>query len=499
MASNTNDYTDGGGYGDFGAEYDPSVLINTNGNGFIVVEIQYRLGAFGFLASEDIKTYGQLNAGLLDQRFALEWVKKYISKFGGDPSRVTVGGESSGAGSVMFHALAQGGDDSGLFENVHLPVFHDFDKLVLTFCMWQIIVASPYTPAIHKHNDSIPTSYYNDFAELAGCGRNASRVTQYQGVFECLVATNTDILQYASGNVSESHGYFGSWTFLPVIDGEYIQERPSEQLSQGKVSGKRILVGNNANEGVPLTNPNVETRAEYDAFVTNSFPLFTQADIAQLNDVYHINESAPGDNGPRFDTLGTTSITALNQSEMATGIQQSVFNIQAETTFDCPAQWLAEAFSSGSDPQRQAWKYQYSVTPAYHGSDLGAYFSVDATVPNADFRHAFQKIFGNFIIHNTPVISLADATAGYTNATVPVGVDNNISWPTYTEDSPWQMILNTTGGIASEVVVTSNLSYFERTGAGIVNTFRLANATSWEGGRGARCAFWKSVSERVPQ
>ena len=65
-----------------------------------------------------------INLLLVDQRFALEWVKKYILKFGGDPSRVTVGGESSGAGSVMFHVLAHGGDDSGLFNNVYLPEFH---------------------------------------------------------------------------------------------------------------------------------------------------------------------------------------------------------------------------------------------------------------------------------------------------------------------------------------------------------------------------------------
>lgn len=215
--------SDGGGYGDFGAEYDPSVLINTNNNTFIVVEIQYRLGAFGYLASEDVKTRGQLNAGLLDQKFALEWVRKHIAKFGGDPSRVSIGGESSGAGSVMLHTLAHGGEDSGLFNNV--------------------IAASPYSPPIYKYNDPIPMAYYQTFAEYAGCGGNATQSAQSPSVFDCLVATDSVSLQYASGNVSESYGYFGSWAFLPVIDGDYIQERPSVQLSQGKVAGKRILVG----------------------------------------------------------------------------------------------------------------------------------------------------------------------------------------------------------------------------------------------------------------
>lgn len=110
---------DGGGYGLFGAVYDPSQLMKTNDNGFISVVIQYRLGAFGFLSSEDVKGNGQLNAGLLDQRFALQWVQENIEKFGGDPRKVTLAGESAGAGSVMLQAMAYGGmQDVTPFDNV---------------------------------------------------------------------------------------------------------------------------------------------------------------------------------------------------------------------------------------------------------------------------------------------------------------------------------------------------------------------------------------------
>ena len=112
---------DGGGYGLFGAVYDPSQLINTNDNGFIAVVIQYRLGAFGFLSSEDVKRKGRLNAGLLDQRFALQWVQAHIRRFGGDPHKVTIAGESAGAGAVMLQAMAYGGKQNPtLFNNVRI-------------------------------------------------------------------------------------------------------------------------------------------------------------------------------------------------------------------------------------------------------------------------------------------------------------------------------------------------------------------------------------------
>lgn len=62
-------------------------------------------------------------------------------------------------------------------------------------------------------------------------------------MFNCLVASDTVALQKASGAVSTTRGYFGSFAFLPVVDGDYIEQRPSTQLQQGKVAGKALLVG----------------------------------------------------------------------------------------------------------------------------------------------------------------------------------------------------------------------------------------------------------------
>ncbi|MDR2353668.1 MAG: carboxylesterase family protein, partial [Deltaproteobacteria bacterium] len=75
--------------------YDGSVMAK---EGIVVVTINYRLGALGFLASrETLRLYGTTgNWGILDQIKALEWVRDNIQAFGGDPNKVTIGGESAG-------------------------------------------------------------------------------------------------------------------------------------------------------------------------------------------------------------------------------------------------------------------------------------------------------------------------------------------------------------------------------------------------------------------
>lgn len=78
----------------------------------IIVTLNYRLGAFGFLAGRDLQAYrescgetGVGNYGVWDQVLALRWVKSHIREFGGDPDRVTVFGQSAGGVSIHTHML----------------------------------------------------------------------------------------------------------------------------------------------------------------------------------------------------------------------------------------------------------------------------------------------------------------------------------------------------------------------------------------------------------
>lgn len=116
----------GGGYGLGNAEnQELGPIIKANNGSFIGVSIQYRLGAFGFLSSDEVNRFGAVNAGIRDQTFALEWVQDHIGLFGGDASRVTISGESAGAGSVMLQTMIYGGTlGTSLFTNVSTLVWY---------------------------------------------------------------------------------------------------------------------------------------------------------------------------------------------------------------------------------------------------------------------------------------------------------------------------------------------------------------------------------------
>lgn len=65
------------------------------GRPFIGISIAYRLSAWGFLSSQEVSGSGNTNMGLRDQRLALHWINENIGAFGGDPSKVTIWGEST--------------------------------------------------------------------------------------------------------------------------------------------------------------------------------------------------------------------------------------------------------------------------------------------------------------------------------------------------------------------------------------------------------------------
>merc|ERR1711936_708750 len=83
------------------AEYDPDYLLDQE---IVLVTLQYRLGMFGFLSTETKDAAG--NYGMLDQVAGLQWVKRHISAFSGDPGSITIMGQQAGGASVHYHLLS---------------------------------------------------------------------------------------------------------------------------------------------------------------------------------------------------------------------------------------------------------------------------------------------------------------------------------------------------------------------------------------------------------
>ncbi|KAK8119788.1 uncharacterized protein PG998_004414 [Apiospora kogelbergensis] len=366
-------------------EYDFRQQLPANNNSYIIVGIQYRLGAFGFLSSGDVAHNGVPNAAIHDMRFALQWVQKYIHLFGGDPSQVTIAGESAGGGAVMLLAMAEGGSDEPLFNGV--------------------ISASPYLPTQWDYSDTQPSESYYRFAQEVGC--LTDEIAANGSVFDCLVSQDSATLQTASDAVSAS-GRYGQWAFIPVTDGTLIKERPSVQLLSGEVNGIRVLTSNNLNEGAVFTPQNVKSEDAFKNFLLINYPLLSPENMTSILDLYGL----PHDATDVFvDSNGLSPPFSTTNSEYGVGWQQVANNFYAEATFVCPSYWLADAYTkrSGSIGKKaKAWHYQYSASPASHGNDVPPVFNMQipavANMPK-DFLDGLQHTWGNFIVHGVPSLS----------------------------------------------------------------------------------------------
>ncbi|MGV8906242.1 MAG: carboxylesterase/lipase family protein [Acetobacterium sp.] len=195
--------------------------------GVVVVTINYRLGALGFLAThglyEEAGTTG--NYGLLDQIQALRWVQENIEAFGGDPGQVTLGGESAGAFSVtglMLSPLAKG-------------LFHQ--AIVESGSIFSI-------PSFAPHNrGNLEKSMVNGQLLCDTFGVSDTLADLYK-----LRRIPEDALAAISMVKSDQSAAPAAFCFWPVYDGVVLPEDPIKALARGAVNPVKLLIGYNTNE-----------------------------------------------------------------------------------------------------------------------------------------------------------------------------------------------------------------------------------------------------------
>ncbi|KAJ8083149.1 hypothetical protein PM082_009018 [Marasmius tenuissimus] len=334
--------------------YDGGDLISQSKGGVVVVTIQYRLGVFGFLAGNEVHADGSLNAGLLDQNFALRWVNKHISKFGGDPEQVTIWGESAGAGSVLQHVVAEDGQTSPqLFRGV--------------------IASSTFLPSQYAYNDTIPQAIYNQVVDAVNCKSSQDTLT-------CLREVDSSALESANVEIIVA-GFFGIFTFAPVVDGTFIRQRPTQALKGGKVNGNVLLAVHNTNEG-EIFDQQTASPSNASQYATELFPKLTLQDAARVAELYA--------------DLGSD----LTQANLILG----------ESVFVCPTYFFANAFNG------HTYMGEFAIPPAAHGQDLPYYWpsyltlSPSPVLPeifdNTEFVNAFAQSFASFAISLDPNVKV---------------------------------------------------------------------------------------------
>ncbi|KAF9449740.1 alpha/beta-hydrolase [Macrolepiota fuliginosa MF-IS2] len=188
----------------------------------IIVTIYYRLSAFGFLAIPEFitnPTLGDLNAGFLDQIKALKWVKRHIGKFGGDPNKVTIDGQSAGATSVEWHLIVGATGGEVLFRGA--------------------IAQSVYRAPVPNAEQQQPL--FDAFVNRVGCGEG--NVVEKMG---CLRSASADVLAIAQDNVTTT--LLGYNAFHVVVDKKVIVDYPVNLIRKGKFRKVPLIVGATSNE-----------------------------------------------------------------------------------------------------------------------------------------------------------------------------------------------------------------------------------------------------------
>jgi len=207
----------------------------------VLVSINYRLGVFGFLSHPELDEPGAPsgNQGLWDQLAALQWVQKNAAKFGGDPTNVTIFGESAGSHDVCLHVASAKG--AGLFHR-----------------------------AISQSGGCTTVASTKQQAEAAATTLASSLGCAASGVAACLRTKDVPSLLMAASTLPPTPT---GRIVGPTVDGDFLTAQPRTLYKTGQINKVPYLLGSNTDEGTlyTATATPLASEAEYDAALQAQF------------------------------------------------------------------------------------------------------------------------------------------------------------------------------------------------------------------------------------
>ncbi|ESK87001.1 extracellular triacylglycerol lipase precursor [Moniliophthora roreri MCA 2997] len=253
----------------YGSRYDGRGLVARSierGTPVLVITINYRLGPLGFPQSEAAIEQGALNLGLKDMIAALKWVKLNVRKFGGNPDKVTVFGESAGARAIEL-----------------LMLNHKVDDLV----QGAIIQSAGSVPTVSASSTQRTLAWSSFINETKVCPSSPAEES-----FGCLRTLRATHLLEAYNNAGISFPTFANW--FPNFDGDTVSAFPSQgQVVLGENKNLAVMIGMNLDEATFITPQDISSPEQIRSILNAFFSPSPRGQDAFESAVDHILELYP--------------------------------------------------------------------------------------------------------------------------------------------------------------------------------------------------------------
>mmetsp|Transcript_84435 Transcript_84435/g.273399 ORF Transcript_84435/g.273399 Transcript_84435/m.273399 type:complete len:583 (+) Transcript_84435:93-1841(+) len=390
----------GGGFqGEDAAVLNGTYDVSHSNGSMILVTFNYRVNVFGFAASTLLRGRdpegGTGNYGILDQRFAMQWVRDNIAEFGGDASRVTIVGQSAGGDSVVNHMVRR--KSHGLFAGA-------------------VIMSGAFLPTGGPH---LPGDKYSIDGLTPGNYTVEDQDPFFMAMMERANCTDVDCLLQLSATdlfkirISPDRvGPGTSWQWVPQIDGVDLVANLPTLVMRGDLAPVPVLVGSNAEDvscglGNQSCDPEACTESDFRELCTSWWG-FNATEADRLVHLY-------GNEAPRF---------GLNVSKWYWAAHHASTDCQATCPSRRMARWVTQA---GQPAFWYYWKYAPgppTVVGAWHGYEL-PYLFHQGVLPNAsDWSDKVVSYWTSFVTSGNPHVP------GLT------------SWPKYTPGKGSAMIFH---------------------------------------------------------
>ncbi|KAL7627966.1 hypothetical protein AAE478_002162 [Parahypoxylon ruwenzoriense] len=364
-------YIHGGSF-NFGSSkaLDGAAFVASSKAPIVVVSFHYRLNSLGFLPSALFSQEGLLNLGLRDQYFFLKhFIQEYISSFGGDPEKITLGGRSAGAHSVGIHYFHNYGEDAGK------PYF------ARTILQSGSVTARSFPNASY----SLYIQQFEEFMAYLRCP-----VSNNAAALACLRSAKLADIRKISMKLYVDSQYNNTWPFQPTHGGPMLEKFGSQSGYDGTFFHVPTISTSVTNEGRFAVPRGMRTNDEFLRYMHATSPLLTTDDLESLASLYP--DPATDPSSPFKDSLAGVQYARLSAA-------------WSDYAYICPGQETAYRVSTAGIP---TWKARFNTNnsfPAWrgipHAAD-GRYTWPEPKVQYPEIGHVLHGYLSSFVATGDP-------------------------------------------------------------------------------------------------